>query len=88
MIARRSSEPTRLSAEAKALEYAEFLSARIAEAGMRCSNYRYVDYLTVVGLAKNLVEESGPAPWASPINSRIVGFYWLLNRTTTLRRLL
>ncbi len=73
-------------AEAQALEYAEFLSARIAEAETYFPNYRNADCLTVVGLERGLSKEQAVAlsrANSRKLNSRIVGFDWLLNRART-----
>ena len=73
-------------AEAQALEYAEFLSARIAEARMHFPNYRNADCLAVIGLERSLSTEQADAldrANSRKLNSRIIGFDWLLSRART-----
>lgn len=67
-------------AEAQALEYADFLSARIAEARTHFPNYRNADCLAIVGLERILSNDQVEAlerANSRKHNSRIVGFDWL-----------
>lgn len=73
-------------AEAQALEYEEFLSARVAEARTHFPHYRRADCLTVIGLERGLAPAQRDAldrANGRRQNARVVGFDWLLDRART-----
>lgn len=73
-------------AETQALEYEDFLSARIPEARAYFPNYHRADCLAVVGLERALSSsqiQGLDRANSRKHNSRIVGFDWLLERART-----